>query len=573
MTATHRPRRSFWTWGLQTEEPTDAERASHAAQLSERFGTQIVAPPIPKVDDLDLRPPRITIPDGVAAYCFTDNYERALHSYSADDREPSAINGHFPNPPDAVAHPRNETELERVLEWCDSEGYVVVPFGGGSSVVGGVTPPETDGVVTIDMDEFDRVLEIDESSRAARIQAGVFGPHLEDQLRPHGYTLRHYPQSFTGSTLGGWIATRSGGHYATNQTHIDEFVESVRMLTPVGWWESRRLPGGGAGPDPNRLAIGSEGILGIITEAWMRIQVRPRYRATAGVVFDTWEQTWDAARQIVQTKLWPANLRVLDPELAQDAAGMDGVRALLIVGFESAELPQDWNIRTAVEIARAAGGSIEDDEIMIDDGSGRPTGRSGAVGAWRNAFINVGGGLTAGLGLVTGTVETAVTWDKWPKLDAHVRDMMGRALDEACGGGTLNCRFTHVYPDGPAPYYTYAGAYRSGDYTGQQAAIKKAASDAIIEAGGTITHHHAVGRLHRPWYDQERPDVIRHRTQGRQEIAGPQRNIKSGRPCRRVTSLADWRHINSPAYGRAHTTLGVIYRLLNVLSNFTQYCS
>ena len=508
MTTTRRPRRSFWTWGLQSEEPTDAERARHAAQLSERFGTEIAAPSIPNVEDLDLRPPRIGIPDAVAGCCFTDNYERALHSYSADDKEPSAIQGRFPNPPDVVAHPRNETELERVLEWCDSERHIAVPFGGGSSVVGGVTPPEADGVVTIDMDEFDRVLEIDETSRAARIQAGVFGPHLEDQLRPHGYTLRHYPQSFAGSTLGGWIATRSGGHYATNHTHIDEFVESVRMLTPAGWWESRRLPGGGAGPDPNRLAIGSEGILGIITEAWMRIQVRPRYRATAGVVFDTWGQTWDAARQIVQTKLWPANLRVLDPVLAQDAAGMDGVRALLIVGFESAELQQDWNIRTAVEIARAAGGSIEDDEILIDDGSGRPTGRSGAVGAWRNAFINVGGGLTAGLGLVTGTVETAVTWDNWPKLDSHVRDMMGRALRETCGGGTLNCRFTHVYPDGPAPYYTYAGAYRSGDYTGQQAAIKKAASDAIIEAGGTITHHHAVGRFHRPWYDQERPDLF-----------------------------------------------------------------
>ena len=504
--ATRRPKRSFWTWGLQSEEPTDAERAKHAAQLSERFGSEVVAPPIPSAEDLELRPPRIRIPDDIAGFCFTDNYERALHSYSADDKEPSAINGHFPNPPDAVVHPRNEVDLERALEWCDSEGYVVIPFGGGSSVVGGVTPPEADGIVTIDMDELDRVLEIDETSRAARIQAGVFGPHLEDQLRPHGYTLRHYPQSFTGSTLGGWIATRSGGHYATNHTHIDEFVESVRMLTPAGWWESRRLPGGGAGPDPNRLVIGSEGILGIITEAWMRIQARPRYRATAGVVFDTWEQTWDAARQIVQTKLWPANLRVLDPELAQDAAGMDGVRALLIIGFESAELRQDWNIRTAVEIARAAGGAIGDDEILIDDGSGRPTGRSGAVGAWRNAFINVGGGLTAGLGLVTGTVETAVTWDKWPKLDAHVRDMMGRALDEVCGGGTLNCRFTHVYPDGPAPYYTYAGAYRSGDYAGQQAAIKKAASDAIIEAGGTITHHHAVGRLHRPWYDRERPE-------------------------------------------------------------------
>ena len=129
--------------------------------------------------------------------------------------------------------------------------------------------------VTIALDRLDRVLEIDETSRAARIQAGVLGPALEDQLRPPGYTLRHFPQSFRFSSLGGWIATRSGGHYATNHTHIDDFVESVRMLTPQGWWESRRLPGSGAGPSPDRMVIGSEGILGIITEAWMRIQRRP----------------------------------------------------------------------------------------------------------------------------------------------------------------------------------------------------------------------------------------------------------------------------------------------------------
>ena len=240
----------------------------------------------------------------------------------------------------------------------------------------------------------------------------------------------------------------------------------------------------------------------------MRIQVRPKYRATAGVTFPTWEESCEAARHIVQAKLWPSNLRVLDPELSRGAAGMDGRQALLIIGFESAELSQDWNIRAAVDMARQSGGQVDDDEILIDHGSGTPTGRSGAVGAWRNAFIDVSEGLTAGLGLVTGTLETAVTWDRWPALDEHVREAVGRALEEVCGGGSLNCRFTHVYPDGPAPYYTYAGAYRSGEYAGQQAAIKKAASDAIIEAGGTITHHHAVGRLHRPWYDRERPDVF-----------------------------------------------------------------
>ena len=176
----------------------------------------------------------------------------------------------------------------------------------------------------------------------------MLGPALEDQLRPTGYTLRHFPQSFRFSSLGGWIATRSGGHYATNHTHIDDFVESVRMLTPQGWWESRRLPGSGAGPSPDRMVIGSEGILGIISEAWMRIQRRPTFRATAGVTFDSWAAGSEGVRQVVQAKLWPANLRLLDPEEAKRAAGLDGTKALMIIGFESAEVSQRANIAEAV---------------------------------------------------------------------------------------------------------------------------------------------------------------------------------------------------------------------------------
>ena len=498
-----KPRRSIWMHGLESEEPTEAQRAEQAERLSERLGIDVELPPIPRAEDLQLRPPRIAPPDALAEFCLSDAYERALHTKGDRLLE---IRGIFENPPDVVAHPRTEQELEAVLEWCSDRGYVAIPYGGGSSVVDGVTPPEGyDGIVTIDMDQFDRVLEIDETSRAARIQAGIYGPALEDQLRPHGFTLRHFPQSFTMSTLGGWIATRSGGHYATNHTHIDEFVESARMLTPAGWWESRRLPGSGAGPDPNRLVIGSEGILGVITEAWMRIQARPRFRATAGVTFPSWESGYEATRQIVQTKLWPANLRLLDPELARESAGLDGTRALLVIGFESAEVPQDWLIRQAVEIARGAGGSIDDEEILVS-GSGEPTGRGGAVGAWRDAFIPRGGAVSPGIGFVNGTFETAITWDRWPAFDAQVRGETLGALKEICGGGTLNCRFTHVYPDGPAPYYTFAGLYRPGLTRNDWMALKRAASDAIMAAGGTITHHHAVGRQHRPWYDQERPE-------------------------------------------------------------------
>lgn len=505
MTTSDRPRRSLWMYGLESEEPSYEQRRTFAKQLSASIGVELEAPRIPTADKLELRAPRIQIPAAVADFCFTDNYERAYHAYGA--YRDAAVRGEYPNPPDVVAHPRTEDELERVLEWCCDAGHCTIPYGGGSSVVEGVTPPEShDGVVTIDMDHFDQVLEIDEISRAAHIQAGTFGPQLEAQLRPSGHSLRHFPQSFTGSTLGGWIATRAGGHYATNQTHIDDFVESVRMLTPSGWWESRRVPGSGAGPSPDRMAIGSEGILGIITAAWMRIQLRPRFRATAGVTFASWEAGYEATRRIVQTKLWPANLRLLDPELAKGTAGMDGEQALLIIGFESADLPQGEHLRQAVSIARSCGGQISDDQLMIDDGDGAPTGRSGAVGAWRNAFITTGWGLAAGLGMVGGTFESAITWDRWPEFDSYVRERVMKTLSEVCGGGTLNCRFTHVYTDGPAPYYTYAGKHREGSAAAQDAAIRQAACEAIFEAGGTITHHHAVGRLHRPWYDRQRPE-------------------------------------------------------------------
>ena len=374
-----------------------------------------------------------------------------------------AFNADFPNPVDVVAYPRDESDVERLLEWCSSSGHTAIPYGAGSSVVGGIEPPrDSNPAVSIDVSRLSRVLEVDDVSRSARIQAGVFGPSLENQLRPRGFTLRHFPQSFEFSTLGGWIATRSGGHYATNHTHIDDFVESVRMVTPAGTWESRRLPGSGAGPSPDRLAIGSEGILGIITEAWMRIQARPVYRASAGVTFPTFQDGAEAARRIVQAKLWPANCRVLDPGEAASSAGLNGSESLLVLGFESAEVPQGDMVRAAVAIARESGGSVGEDDIKIADSTAAGAGRQGAVGNWRDTFVNAPytRNLTVGLGVVAETLETAVTWERWPQLDAAVRDALHDGLQRLCGGGSVTCRFTHVYPDGPAPYYTFEGLAR-----------------------------------------------------------------------------------------------------------------
>jgi alkyldihydroxyacetonephosphate synthase len=258
------------------------------------------------------------------------------------------------------------------------------------------------------------------------------------------------------------------------------------------------------------MVIGSEGILGVVTEAWMRIQKRPTFRSTAGITFDSWAAGCEAVRTIVQAKLWPANLRILDPVEAARAAGLDGTRALVIVSFESSELSQRHNITEAVALARAAGGQTTDDEINVDDGGGTPTGRGGAVGAWRDAFIGVQLGVDTSLGLVADTFETAITWDRWPYFDATVRARMTDVLREVLGEHhSLSCRFTHVYPDGPAPYYTWTGVGRPGSEISMWSEIKAASNGVVVDAGGTVTHHHAVGRMHRPdGYDRQRPNLF-----------------------------------------------------------------
>lgn len=506
-------RRSFWAWGLESDEPTPEQRIQAAERISKRYNVPVEAPPIPTIDRVNLRAPRVQPPSALAAFSATDRHDRAGHSYGKSYRDVvRAFHCDFPNPPDFVAYPRTEAEVAAALEWCSDNNVIAIPYGGGSSVVAGVEPPTDDSrpSVSIDLRELNQVLEVDPISRAARIQGGVLGPHLEDQLRPHGFTLRHFPQSFEWSSLGGWIVTRSGGHYATNHTHIDDFVESVRMLTPKGPWESRRLPGSGAGPSPDRFILGSEGALGIVTEAWMRIQARPKFRASAGMVFPTWEAGYEAARHVVQAKLWPANLRLLDPGEASAAAGVDGTHALLIIAFESAEIPQGAFIEEAVRIARESGGEIDPAGMKISDGSDEEVGRQGAVGAWRNSFIRgpYQRNLTAGMGTVGDTFETSITWDRWPEFDRTVRAKVTQALKDVCGGGTLTCRFTHVYTDGPAPYYSFQGMGKPGGELEMWAALKQAASDAVIAGGGTITHHHAVGRDHMPWYRQQRPDLF-----------------------------------------------------------------
>jgi alkyldihydroxyacetonephosphate synthase len=509
--ATTARRRKHWGWGWEDQQPSLADLKAAAPGIRERlgFGGE-PEEPVP-FEAIELPEPRLAPPASLAGIVSADPHDRISHALGKAYRDVvRGMRGQIDHPPDVVARPRDEGEVEAVLEWCRDAGAAAIPYGGGTSVVGGVEPRLSDGyagAVTVDLGTLNRVLEVDRMSRAARIQAGVLGPSLSDQLRDHDLTLRHFPQSYEYSSLGGWIATRAGGHFATLYTHIDDLVESVRAITPAGAWESRRLPGSGAGPSPDRLLIGSEGTLGVITEAWIRVHERPRWKLSCGVAFQTFAAGAQAVRELAQSGLNPSNCRLLDEAESELTGAGPGGEALLVLGFESAHHPVEGPMDLALDVAREHGGETR--EVR---GSGDS---EDAVTTWRHAFLAAPylRDTLVACGVLSETFETAITWDRFPDFHATVLETARGAVARvsgapATGDGApkLSCRFTHVYPDGPAPYYTILAPARRGSEVSQWDEIKAAVSDAVIDAGGTITHHHAVGRDHRPWYDRQRPE-------------------------------------------------------------------
>lgn len=539
-------RRSWWGWGVESSALSDDECRAYGNLMP---GLAEDPVPVPRIRDLGVREPRISAPDSLAEISSTSAEDRVAHTYGKAYRDVvRSLAGDVANPPDLVVHPRSEVDVVDVLDWADEEDVIVVPYGGGSSVVGGVECRESDRpFVSMDMTHMDRVLEIDRTSLAARIQGGVLGPVLEDQLRPHGLTMRHFPQSFEFSTLGGWLVTRSGGHYATARTHIDEFVESIRTVTPAGVMESWRLPGSGAGPSPDRLVLGSEGILGVVTEAWMRIQRRPEHKASASVTFQYRNDAFAAVREIVQAGYTPANCRLLDPgEAALSGAGAG--TWVLVLGVESPHHPVADELDALVEIAHDNGGRTAEGSknASADASNGSRTSSSSSdhasadasrdggdapAEAWRSAFLRMPyvRDAMARMGAITETFETATTWDRIDDLYTQVNTRIGAVVEEVTGApGLINCRFTHVYPDGAAPYFTVIAAGRRGSELAMWDEIKDASMDVLADLGATVSHHHAVGRDHRRGYDRQRPDLFAEMLSAAKDVVDPSGILNPG---------------------------------------------
>ncbi len=494
--------RNFWGWGNIEDISNPNEVDLLRSLVTNTFSVEGSLMPYPNIDDIVLPENSLKIPNALESISTDSKYERALHTRGRSFIDVTrSLSGDFASAPDFVIYPENENDILFAMDWCAERNCALVPFGGGSSVVGGLElklgeRERFEGVVSLDLGKMNSMLELDKTSRTGQFQGGMLGPKIEDDLRRNGLTLRHFPQSFEFSSLGGWIATRAGGHFATGITHIDDLVESIQVVSPIGIYETRSLPASGAGPDPNRLFMGSEGSLGVITSAWMRLQDRPIYKVSYSALFDSFKSGVDAARELVQSGLAPSNCRLLDPLEAFINGAGNGAKAVLIVGFESGDHSVEHLERRSIEIVKQNGGEI----------SGKKEGET-----WKSSFIRAPyiRDTLIRLGVIAETFETAVKWNKFDEFHNAIIDNVTKGIEKVAEGkGLVTCRLTHLYPDGSAPYFTVLAKARPGSEISQWMEIKELASQTILDNGGTITHHHAVGRDHQKWYKSEIPEHI-----------------------------------------------------------------
>ena len=508
----------WWGWGEDGHVVAMPEAAT--ALLRKEIGADPSAPPRRHVALEEVRLPAPRLPAAArerlsaavgAERVRDDRGARVAHA--AGRSYPDLVRlrvGDGSSAPDAVVTPESVDQVRAVLAACAERGVAVVPFGGGTSVVGGVEPVSDGfaGAVSIDLGSLDRVVSIDRTSLTATFEAGLNGPRIEGALGAEGLTLGHFPQSFEYSTVGGWVATRSAGVASTGYGRIDELVEGLRLVAPAGEVDARALPASAAGPDLRELLVGSEGVLGVICQATLRVRRAPGERRYEGWWFGSFAEGREAFRVMEQADASPDVARLSDedetrfslvlasPGGAVERLGRAYLRArgresgcLAIVGFEgTAEDVERRRVRTG-SLLRAGGG------IALGRRPGELWVRSRYKGPYlRDELLD--------RAILVDTLETAGSWTNLDSLYRATADALRSALSERGTRPFVMCHVSHLYRSGASLYFTFM-ARQQDDALAQWRAAKAAASEAIVAAGGTITHHHAVGRDHARWMRAE----------------------------------------------------------------------
>ena len=441
-----------------------------------------------------------------------DHAERVVHAAGKGYPDLVRLRAGAPEgAPDAVVKPSDREQLRAVLDRCAQESVAVVPWGGGTSVVGGVAPlrGEHAAVIALDMDRIARVLALDRISRTVTVQAGIRAPALERALAPSGFTLGHFPQSYEYVSLGGCAATRSAGQASSGYGRFEQMVLGLRCAAPAGEIALAPFPASAAGPELRRLLVGSEGTLGVISELTLRVRPAPRERVYEGVFFADFAAGVEALRGLAQQRACPDVARLSDEaetRMSLALAGTDGVKGrvgrayiglrgygqgcLAILGFEGEAEEVAARRKRALELARRGGG------LAV----GRSPGEAWRKGRFSAPYLR---DELLTQGVMVETLETATSWSNLRALHRAVAAAIGDALAAQGTPGLVMCHVSHLYETGASLYFTFLARQREGAELEQWAAVKRAASEAIVAGGGTITHHHAVGRDHAPWLRDE----------------------------------------------------------------------
>jgi alkyldihydroxyacetonephosphate synthase len=508
----------WWGWGVDGHQVSLPEPA--LALMRDELGADLSARHEPvALEEVRLPEPRLPAAARTqleaavgAEHVLDDRAARVAHAAGRSYVDLVRLrSGDASRAPDAVVAPGSADQVRAVLEACSESRVAVVPFGGGTSVVGGVEPVSDgfDGAVALDLRRLRRVVDVDRASLTATLEAGLLGPEAERRLGEQGVTLGHFPQSFEYSTVGGWVATRSAGQASSGYGRIDDLVEGVRLVAPAGEVRNRPVPASAAGPDLRELVVGSEGVLGVICEATLRVRPVPEARRYEGWSFRSFAEGREAFRVMEQADAAPDVARLSDEEgtrvtLALASAGGGAAQkagraylrlrgheggCLAIAGFEGEEEDVERRRLRAGALLRAGGG------VRLGRGPGEAWLRSRYSGPYlRDELLD--------RGLLAETLETAASWSRLEALYEAVGDALRRSLAEAGTPAVVMCHVSHLYRSGASLYFTFL-ARQSDAPLDQWRAAKSAASDAIVAAGGTITHHHAVGRDHIAWMAAE----------------------------------------------------------------------
>lgn len=503
----------WWGWGDPAIEPALDDAA--LGVLRERIGELEPWPLARELESVEL-PAGEALPQALVeavgeGNVFRDDEDRLRHAVGRGYADLARLrNGALGAAPDAVLMPPDAAALRRVIEVCAAEGIAIVPFGGGTSVVGGVEPLRGDHarVISLDLGSL-RDVEVDRRSLTARLGAGLRGPEAEAALDREGLTLGHFPQSFEYATVGGFAATRSAGQASSGYGRFDALVSSVRLLPPAGEISTLETPHTAAGPALREIVIGSEGVLGVIPDVTVRVRPAPSARRYEAWMAESFEAGAEIVRGLAQGPGLPAIIRISDEEETEGSLALSGPRgvagrlfegylgarkrhggALVIVGFEGEEESVARRRALTVRALRHGGAAY----------LGQAAGRSWEHGRYQGPYLR---DTLMGMGAMVETLETSHTWSRLGELHDAVGGAIRDALESQGTPGLVFCHLSHAYADGASLYFTFIARARRGAEIEQWAAVKRAACEAIVAHGGTITHHHAVGRDHAPYMEAE----------------------------------------------------------------------